>query len=165
MPKMCPECHEEYTLAATRCADCDVYLVDGGEVAVEEEELENFPPASELECVRVAPLPWIRALSEALQQGGVVHRVEPGGADAAPEGQRPEVFGDVQLFGLYVRIEHASRGPGNRRFHRGPGPPGRGSERRGRRGGDVPGLRHGARCGCDRVSGLRIAVGVGRWRI
>ena len=106
MPKMCPECHEEYTLAATRCADCDVYLVDGSEFAVEEEELESFPPASELECVRVAPLPWIRALSEALQQGGVVHRVEPGSADAAPEGQRPEVFGDVQLFGLYVRIEH-----------------------------------------------------------
>jgi len=108
MPKMCPECHEEYTLAATRCADCDVYLVDGDEFGVEEEELESFPPASELECVRVAPLPWVRALSEALQQGGVVHRVEPGSADAAPEGQRPEVFGDVQLFGLYVRIEHAS---------------------------------------------------------
>jgi len=108
MPKMCPECHEEYTLAATRCAECDVYLVDGDELALEEEELESFPPASELECVRVAPLPWIRALSEALQQGGVVHRVEPGSADDAPEGQRPEVFGDVQLFGLYVRIERVS---------------------------------------------------------
>ena len=106
--KMCPECHEEYTLVATRCADCGVYLVHGDELAVEEEELEAFPPASELECVRVAPLPWIRALSEALQQGGVVHRVEPTGADDAPEGQRPDVFGDVQLFGLYVRTEHAS---------------------------------------------------------
>ncbi len=106
--KMCPECHEEYTLAATRCADCDVYLVHGDELALEEEDLEAFPPASELECVRVAPLPWIRALSEALQQGGVVHRVEPGSAADAPEGQRPDVFGDVQLFGLYVRIEQAS---------------------------------------------------------
>ncbi len=106
--KMCPECHEEYTLVATRCADCDVDLVHGDELAAEEEELEDFPPASELKCVRVAPLPWIRALSEALQQGGVVHRVEPGSADDAPEGQRPEVFGDVQLFGLYVRSEQAS---------------------------------------------------------
>ena len=107
--KLCPECHEEYTLIATRCADCDVDLVHGDELAFEEEELEAFPQASELECVRVAPIAWIRALSEALQQGGVVHRVEPASADDAPEGQRPEVFGDIQLFGLYVRIEHASR--------------------------------------------------------
>jgi hypothetical protein len=106
--KICPECHEEYTLVATRCADCDVDLVHGDEFALEEEELEAFPPASELECVRVAPIAWIRALSEALQQGGVVHRVEPASADDAPEGQRPDVFGNVQLFGLYVRIEHAS---------------------------------------------------------
>ena len=47
-------------------------------------------------------------MSEALQQGGVVHRVEPASADDAPEGQRPDVFGDVQLFGLYVRMEHVS---------------------------------------------------------
>jgi hypothetical protein len=106
--KLCPECHEEYTLVATRCADCDVELVHGDELALEEEELEAFPPASELECVRVAPIAWIRALSEALQEGGVVHRVEPASADDAPEGQRPEVFGDIQLFGLYVRSEHAS---------------------------------------------------------
>lgn len=106
--KLCPECHEEYTLVATRCADCDVDLVHGDELALDEEELEAFPPASELECVRVAPIAWIRALSEALQEGGVVHRVEPASADDAPEGQRPEVFGDIQLFGLYVRSEHAS---------------------------------------------------------
>jgi hypothetical protein len=107
--KLCPECHEEYTLAASRCADCDVDLVHGDELALEAEELEAFPPASELECVRVAPIAWIRALSEALQQGGVVHRVEPASAGDAPEGQRPDVFGDIQLFGLYVRIEHASK--------------------------------------------------------
>jgi hypothetical protein len=110
--KVCPECHEEYTLVATRCADCDVYLVHGDELAHDEEELEAFPPASELECVRVAPIAWIRALSEALQQGGVVHRVEPAAAEDAPEGQRPEVFGDVQLFGLYVRGEHVSEARG-----------------------------------------------------
>ena len=106
--KVCPECHEEYTLVASRCADCDVDLVHGDELALEEEELEALPPASELECVRVAPIAWIRALSEALQQGGLVHRVGPASAEDAPEGQRPEVFGNIQLFGLYVRIEHAS---------------------------------------------------------
>lgn len=106
--KICPECQEEYTLVATRCADCGVDLVHGDEVALAEEELEALPPASELECVRVAPLAWIRALSEALQQGGVVHRVEPASAADAPEDQRPGVFGDIQLFGLYVRLEHVS---------------------------------------------------------
>ncbi len=106
--KVCPECHEEYTLVASRCVDCEVDLVHGDELALDEEELEAFPPASDLECVRVAPIAWIRALSEALQQGGVIHRVEPASAADAPEGQRPDVFGDVQLFGLYVRIEHAS---------------------------------------------------------
>lgn len=105
--KVCPECHEEYTRVATRCADCDVELVHGDELALEE-ELEALPPASELECVRVAPLPWIRALSEALQQAEVIHRIEPASADDAPEDQRPEVFGDVQLFGLYVRTESVS---------------------------------------------------------
>jgi hypothetical protein len=106
--KLCPECREEYTLIATRCADCDVLLVHADELALEEEEIEAFPPASELECVRVAPIAWIRALSQALQEGGVGHRVEPARVEDAPEGQRPEVFGDVQLFGLYVRGEHAS---------------------------------------------------------
>ena len=106
--KLCPECRTEYTEVASRCADCDVDLVHSEEIALEEEGIEAFPPASELECVRVAPIAWVRALSEALQQGGVVHRVEPASADDAPEGQRPDVFGDVQLFGLYVRIEHVS---------------------------------------------------------
>jgi hypothetical protein len=103
--KFCPECREEYTLVATRCVHCDVELVHGDELAREQGELEAFPPTSELACVRVAPLAWIRALSEALQQSGVIHRVEPATADGAPEDQRPEVFGDVQLFGLYVRSE------------------------------------------------------------
>jgi hypothetical protein len=38
----------------------------------------------------------------------VAHRVEPASADDAPEGQRPDVFGDVQLFGLYVEGERAA---------------------------------------------------------
>jgi hypothetical protein len=106
--KLCPACRCEYTLVASRCIDCDVDLVDAETLAVEEAELEAFPPAAELECVRVAPISWIRALSEALQQGGVAHRVEPATSQDAPPEQRPDVFGPAQLFGLYVRSEHAS---------------------------------------------------------
>jgi hypothetical protein len=104
--KHCPVCRSEYTLMASRCIDCDVDLVDASALP-DEEELEAFPPASELECVRVAPLAWIRAFSGALQREGVGHRVEPATAADAPEGQRPDVFGGVQLFALYVRSEHA----------------------------------------------------------
>jgi hypothetical protein len=105
--KLCPECRGEYTQAVTRCVDCDVDLVSSGALAQVDEEVAAFPPASELDCVRVAPLAWIRALSEALQQGGVAHRIEPAESEDAPEGQRPDVFGDVQLFGLYLRSEDA----------------------------------------------------------
>jgi hypothetical protein len=101
----CPVCRSEYTRIATRCIDCDVDLVEAHALPPVE-ELEAFPPASELECVRVAPMAWIRALSGALQRGGITHRVEPATSQHAPEGQRPDVFGDVQLFGLYVRSEH-----------------------------------------------------------
>ena len=106
--KLCPQCRTEYTLAATRCADCDVELVSPDAVP-EEEEVAELPPASELACVRVAPLQWIRALSEGLQRVGVVHRIQPARSEDAPEGQRPDVFGNVQLFGLYVEEEHAVR--------------------------------------------------------
>ena len=82
--KYCPVCRSEYTLIATRCIDCDVDLVDADALPAEE-ELQSFPPASELECVRVAPMAWIRALSAALQKGGVAHRVEPATAENAPE--------------------------------------------------------------------------------
>jgi hypothetical protein len=105
--KLCPACRTEYLPVATRCADCDVDLVQGDALVAGEEDLEAFPPASELECVRVAPIAWIQALSGALQQRGAAHRVEPATAEDAPEGQRPDVFGDVQLFGLYVQSEHA----------------------------------------------------------
>jgi hypothetical protein len=103
--KLCPECRTEYTLVATRCADCDVDLVAPHEVPAEEEVGEP-PPASELQCGRGAPLAWTRALSGGLQQTGVVHRIETAEVGDAPEGQRPGVFGNVQLFGLYVRDEH-----------------------------------------------------------
>jgi hypothetical protein len=105
--KLCPSCRTEYMLVATRCADCGVDLVDADTVAPEDAAREAFPPASELECVRVAPIPWIRALSEALQERGVAHRIEPARAEDTPEDQRRDVFGDAPLFGLYVQSEHA----------------------------------------------------------
>jgi hypothetical protein len=106
--KICPECRTEYTRFAERCADCDVDLVHGDTLAAEEAEAAAFPPAAELECVRVAPIAWIHALSEALQEEGLAHRVEPASAEDAPDGQNPDVFGGAQLFGLYVRSEDAA---------------------------------------------------------
>lgn len=102
--KVCPECRVEHVRSATRCIDCDVELVEPGALPeeAEEEEPADLPPASELTCVRVAPLPWIRSLSDALEQQGVAHRVEGATPEDAPEGQSAAVFGDARLFGLYV---------------------------------------------------------------
>jgi hypothetical protein len=103
--KVCPECRVEYRPEAEVCADCRVPLVPA-EALPPEEELEGFPPAAQLECVRVAPLAWMEALARGLQERGVTLRVERALAEDAPEGQRADVFGDVaQLFGLYVRSE------------------------------------------------------------
>jgi hypothetical protein len=102
----CPVCRSEYTRIATRCLDCDVELVDT--LPAEGEAPPAFPPASELECVRVAPIEWIRALSGALQRGGVAHRIEPATAEDAPEGQRADAFGGAQLFGLYLEAAQAA---------------------------------------------------------
>lgn len=105
--KVCPECRTEYTHVSVRCADCDVELVHPEALAPEPSPVE-LPPAAQLDCVRVAPLAWIRALSEGLERGGISHRIEPATADDAPEGQDCAIFGDAQLFGLYV--EHAAGG-------------------------------------------------------
>ncbi len=104
--QVCPECRVEYNLTATRCVDCRVDLVSPD--ALVTEAAESFPPAAELTCIRVAPLAWMRALSAALEQDGVAHRIEPASADDAPGDQRPDVFGAVALFGLYVREEDAA---------------------------------------------------------
>jgi hypothetical protein len=104
--QVCPECRVEYNLSAQHCVDCRVELIPPHALAPEL-EAEELPPAAELTCIRVAPLAWMRALSGALTQEGVAHRVEPAQPEAAPEGQRPDVFGDGDLFGLYVRDEHA----------------------------------------------------------
>lgn len=103
--KYCPACRSAYLPEASECADCEVELVWGSELPSEEELA--LPAAAELTCVRVAPLAWIRALSGQLQERGFDHRVEPATAQDAPEGQKPSVFGGVQLFGLYVREEEA----------------------------------------------------------
>jgi hypothetical protein len=104
--KVCPECRVEYRQTAETCVDCRVPLVHPEAVAGDDEALEDFPPASELACVRVAPLAWIHALSAGLQERGVTLRVERARAEDAPDGQRAGIFGNVdQLFGLYVRPE------------------------------------------------------------
>jgi len=99
--KVCPACRVEHVQRATRCADCDVELVQPSEMLPEQDPVE-LPPASELACIRVAPLAWVRALSDGLEQRGLPHRIEPGRLEDAPEGQRPEVFGEAELFGVYV---------------------------------------------------------------
>lgn len=106
--KVCPTCGEEYTLVMERCADCDVALVSPDQLPSEQDaDPAEFPPASELFYLRVAPLPWIQALSNGLEEAGVPHRVEPGKLADPPDGQRPETFGDVDLFALFVLPEDA----------------------------------------------------------
>jgi hypothetical protein len=86
-----------------------VALVDGGLPEAEEEEQEfDFPEVSELECVRVAPVEWIQALSNAFQGRGIPHRVGPATPEDAPEGQRAEIFGNAPLFGIYVLADNAA---------------------------------------------------------
>lgn len=99
--QICPSCKGEFTLAVDRCSECDVDLVAPGG------DGDGFPPASELTCVRVAPVQWIEALSGALEQSEVPHRVEPLTADQIPEGV--EAVGTGELFGLFV--DEAGVGP------------------------------------------------------
>lgn len=100
--KVCPECREEYTLVAEQCADCDVPLVFPDEVPPEPEP-EAFPEVSELECVRVGPLPWTRAISAGLEEAGIPHRVEHDTRSEAEGGVDPRKFDDGTLYGTWVR--------------------------------------------------------------
>ena len=99
---VCPECLVEHTRSVTHCADCAVELVTPDAIEAVEAAVAEFPPAAELDCVRVAPLPWIRALSEGLERDGIPHRVEPAREEDAPTGQDAGIFDGAQLFGLYV---------------------------------------------------------------
>jgi hypothetical protein len=105
--KVCPVCEAEHTRVATHCGDCGTELVSPAEIAAERVDVAAYPPAAELVCIRVAPVAWIRAFSEELEAREVAHRVEPAGAEDAPDDQQPDVFGNAQLFGLYVKDESA----------------------------------------------------------
>ena len=100
--KLCPECGEEYTLTARECADCRIALVLPGELAAAPGP-QGFPPISELECVRVGPLPWTRALSEALETAEIAHRVERDTRKVEEGGVDPRRFGGEDVFGTWVR--------------------------------------------------------------
>jgi hypothetical protein len=108
LEKICPECGTEYRPTTQRCADCDVDLVHRAALAAAIAEREHFPGIEALECIRVAPIEWVQGLSGALQERGVGHRVAPATAADAPEGQRPDLFGGAQLFGLYVQSDDAA---------------------------------------------------------
>ena len=104
--RICPSCEEEFTLTATECPDCRVSLVFPG---VEEapEVAPAFPQKDELECVRVGPLPWTRALSDKLTEAGIAHRVEPDTRSEEEGGVDPRRFGGEDLYGTWVRPEEA----------------------------------------------------------
>lgn len=99
--KICPECGEEYTLVPSECVDCRVPLVfpDQLEIPITP---DAFPPTTELECVRVGPLPWTRALSAALEQAEIRHRVEPDSRSKAEGGVDPGSFDGMDVFGTWV---------------------------------------------------------------
>ena len=104
--QVCPGCRGEFTLVVSRCSECDLDLVSPQAL---EDGMVHLPPASELVCIRVAPVAWIQALSEALENEEVIHRVEPASAEDAPEGQDASGFGSVPLVGLYVQDAHVIR--------------------------------------------------------
>jgi hypothetical protein len=102
--KLCPECREEFTLAASECSDCGVQLVFPDALEAETAP-EEMPEVSELECVRVGPLPWTRTISEALSQVGVAHRVERDKRGAEEGGIDARRFDGEQLYGTWVKAE------------------------------------------------------------
>lgn len=102
--KICPECGDEYTLQANECADCRVALVFPDDLE-RDATPENFPPTAELECVRVGPIAWTRALSAGLEQSTIPHRVEPDSRSEADGGVAPNEFDGADVFGTWVRTQ------------------------------------------------------------
>ena len=100
--RICPQCREEYTLVPTECADCGVPLVFPNEIEPEI-AAEAFPPTAELACVRTGPIPWTRALSGALEQAQIRHRVEPDSRSEAEGGVDRSTFDGADVFGTWVR--------------------------------------------------------------
>jgi hypothetical protein len=99
--QVCPSCRDEFTLAVFECSQCNVALVSPDSIPPEPEP-EDFPEVDALECVRVGPLPWTRALSGALTEAGIAHRVEPDTRSVAEGGVDPERFGGGVLYGTWV---------------------------------------------------------------
>ncbi len=99
--QVCPSCGDEFTLSILECSECRVALVSPDSLPPQPEP-ENFPEVAGLECVRVGPLPWTRALSDALTQTGLAHRVEPDSRSVAEGGIDPKRFGGETLYGTWV---------------------------------------------------------------
>lgn len=102
--KVCPGCREEFTLVATECAACELALVFPDALAPAP-EAEDLPDIEALECVRVGPLPWTRALSQALSQAGIGHRVERDTRSAEDGGVGRGRFDGQDVFATWVRPE------------------------------------------------------------
>jgi ribosomal protein L40E len=100
--KVCPSCEVEYTLRATECSECRVELVFHEDLAVEEPE--DLPPASQLVCIRAAPIDWIRILSDKLSLAGVPHRIEAI-VQQDKEGAAHRRTPGASAFGVFVRPE------------------------------------------------------------
>ena len=102
--RICPLCEGEFTLSVNECPDCYVGLVSPSE-RPEPVAPEAFPEIAELNCVRVGPLPWTRALSEKLGEGAIPHRVEPDRRSESEGGIDPRRFGGEDLYGTWVKSE------------------------------------------------------------
>ncbi len=109
--QVCPSCGDEFTLSVTQCGECGVALVAPGSLPPAP-SVEDFPGIDELECVRAGPLPWTRALSEALTQAGIAHRVEPDARTEEEGGIDPRRFGSEDVFGTWVRSEDRAEAAG-----------------------------------------------------
>ena len=103
--KVCPQCGGEYRLDIERCADCGTVLVLPAEGMTGEEEeeaderpqpgsglveappfdgpLHELPPSDDLVCVSCRYVNTLHQLSQALDEAGIFHRLEP-----APYGSR-----------------------------------------------------------------------------
>ena len=102
--QVCPSCEDEFTLAVFECPKCGVALVSPDMIAPAPEP-GDFPEVDALKCVRVGPLPWTRAISTALTEAGIAHRVEPDSRREAEGGVDPERFAGAALYGTWVLPE------------------------------------------------------------
>ncbi len=85
--KICPTCRTEYQLSAQLCADCGVTLQFMGSVAGPNRGAtgvggsargfpEPLPESSDLACLRITELSWIRDLHARLSDEGIPIRLE-----------------------------------------------------------------------------------------